>query len=128
MPYTLTWKSEDGYLHFTATGKNDPETVARYMAEVRSVALERRPPGILIEESLTGPGLGILDIFALVSEGAARSWGGVRAVAFVDANPEHDSSRMRFAETVAVNRGVNVRVFPEVAAARAWLVSGRAGD
>ena len=35
----------------------------------------------------------------------------VQRIAFVDVNPEHSSSLMKFAETAAVNRGLNIRVF-----------------
>jgi hypothetical protein len=43
------------------------------------------------------------------------------SIAFVDTNPEHDAARMRFAETVAVNRGVRLRVFPTVGEAEKWI-------
>jgi hypothetical protein len=121
MSYSLMRKTENGYLHFTVTGENSPETVAGYMAEIRAEYARSGLPGILIEESLSGPGLGIADIFSLVARGASESWPGLRAMAFVDGNPEHDPSRMRFAENVAVNRGVNIRVFADVAGARTWL-------
>jgi hypothetical protein len=42
-----------------------------------------------------------------------------------DVNSDHDSSRMKFAETVAVNRGVNVRIFADVREAANWLTSTR---
>ena len=45
----------------------------------------------------------------------------IRYIAFVDTNPEHDFAAMEFAETVAVNRGVNVRVFRDVPSAREWI-------
>jgi hypothetical protein len=47
----------------------------------------------------------------------------VRQVAYVDTNLEHDSSLLEFIETVAVNRGVHVRVFATVREAEAWLAS-----
>lgn len=43
------------------------------------------------------------------------------AIAFVDLNAQGDL--MQFAETVAVNRGLPVNVFPTVAEAEAWLAS-----
>ena len=121
MAYRLTCRSEDRYLHFTVTGENTPETVAGYMTEVRAAYLRDPLPGILIEENLTGGGLGTSDIFSLVARGAGEGWPQLRAMAYVDANPKHSAASMRFAENVAVNRGVNVRVFPDAAAARAWL-------
>jgi hypothetical protein len=40
-------------------------------------------------------------------------------IAYVDGS--RDLSQAYFAETVAMNRGVNVRLFPDVAAAASWL-------
>jgi hypothetical protein len=42
-------------------------------------------------------------------------------MAFVDINPAHDLGEMKFAENVAVNRGISVRVFPTIQEAEAWL-------
>ena len=42
-------------------------------------------------------------------------------VAYVDTNKEHSQSDMHFAETVAVNLGVNIKLFPTVNEAEAWL-------
>ena len=128
MSYSLTSKREDRYLHFTVTGENSPATIAAYMEGVRAAHAADPLPGILIEEHLTGEGLAVSDIFALVARGAGEGWPGLRAMAFLDANPAHDRSNMRFAENVAVNRGVNVRVFADVAAARAWLAEASAAS
>ncbi len=49
-------------------------------------------------------------------------WPDVQRVAFVDVNPEHNSVAMHFAETLAVNRGVIVRMFGSVSEADAWLM------
>lgn len=47
----------------------------------------------------------------------------LQALAFVDVNAQGEL--MRFAEDVAVNRGMPVRVFPTIAAAEAWLLTPR---
>jgi hypothetical protein len=39
----------------------------------------------------------------------------------VDVNNEHSQSDMHFAETVAVNLGVNIKIFPTVSEAEEWL-------
>jgi len=39
----------------------------------------------------------------------------------VDTNPEHDFLDMQFAETVAVTRGINIRMFESPPEAEAWL-------
>jgi hypothetical protein len=41
-------------------------------------------------------------------------------IAYVDPATS-DPAEARFAETVALNRGVNVRLFPDVASAAQWL-------
>jgi hypothetical protein len=42
-------------------------------------------------------------------------------LAYVDINPEHDPKAMEFAENVAVNRGIPVRIFATVLEAQVWL-------
>ena len=70
---------------------------------------------------LTGPSLPAAEIFRVIS---ARSPEGAKLsrIAYVEANMD-DPMRAKFAETVAVNRAVNVRLFQEVAAAARWLAA-----
>ena len=48
-------------------------------------------------------------------------WPVVTRMAYVDTNPDHLFERARFGETVARNRGLDVRSFPSLAEAEAWL-------
>jgi hypothetical protein len=48
----------------------------------------------------------------------------VSKIAYVDINPEHNANDMEFAEDVAVNRGVFVRVFSTIHEAEQWLMRG----
>jgi hypothetical protein len=75
---------------------------------------------VLIEEHLDGPRLGTLEVFEIASEGSARAFGMLEAIAYVDVNAAGDL--MQFAETVAVNRALPVTVFSTVAEAETWLV------
>lgn len=45
----------------------------------------------------------------------------IRRIAYVDTNKEHSQSDMHFAEIVAVNLGVNVKLFPTVKEAEECL-------
>ena len=105
-------------------GTNDPETVLQYLAEVREPCLRERCDKVLIEENLSGPGIGTFQVFDVVTRAARSAFPSVLQIAYVDANPTHDSERMKFAETVAANRGVNVKVFRDLAEAAAWLSAG----
>jgi hypothetical protein len=121
MSYALTVVEHPGYLHFRVTGSNSLATVRAYLAEIHATCLQRRCSSVLIEENLSGAGLAIGEIFQIASAGSEATAPVIKAIAYVDTNPEHAFVDMRFAETVAVTRGINVRVFESVAAAETWL-------
>lgn len=121
MEYEFRVVPKSGYLHATVAGDNTPETVQRYLRQVYEACAAARCPNILVEENLLGEGLDLGDIFGVVAEGSRTVWPVVQRIAFVDVNPRHDPRNMSFAETVAVNRSVNVRVFRDLAAAQAWM-------
>jgi hypothetical protein len=120
MSYEITFLERPGYLHIQVTGENTLANVRAYLSEVRIACTERGCSSVLIEENLRGAGLNIAQIYNLVKEGSARTAPNVR-IAYVDVNPEHSSSNMRFAEDVAANRGVDVRVFATLPEAAKWI-------
>jgi hypothetical protein len=82
--------------------------------------MARRAYRVLIEERLEGPRLGTMDVYQIAAEGADRAKGLFEAIAYVDVNAQ--GGQMKFAETVAVNRGLPVTVFASVDDAREWLL------
>jgi hypothetical protein len=74
---------------------------------------------VLVEERLQGARLGTSDVFAIVMEEASRAVGVFEAIGYVDMNASGDM--MKFAENVALNRGISVRLFGNVADAEKWL-------
>jgi hypothetical protein len=127
-PYRLIAEPRDGYVHVRVTGSNTREVVAAYLGEIRELSGRNKWTAVLIEEHLAGPGLDMLDVFAIVNTESARTGSGLRRIAIVDTNPEHDHAMMKFAETAAFNRGINARVFRTVAAAERWLGSAEGSD
>jgi hypothetical protein len=123
--YELKIEQKPGYLHFIVTGRNTPQNVTRYMQEVMQECAARRCFRILIEERLEGPRLGTMDVFTMVTAGAKRYHGMLEALAFVDVYGE--GGVMRFAEDVAVNRGIPVRVFRSLEGAEKWLLAQSQG-
>jgi hypothetical protein len=119
MAYQLTITQEPTYLHAVVTGRNDAEAVADYLAELRRECLARHCFRLLIEERLEGPRLDTFLVYRIVSQGSGNARGLIDAIAYVDLNCHGDL--MAFAENVAVNRGLAVKVFASVAAARDWL-------
>jgi hypothetical protein len=119
--YQLSVTHKPTYLHIVVTGQNSRDTVARYMDEVVRECTARGCRRVLVEERLTGPRLGTVEVFTLVSAGSLRFMGALQSMAYVDVNGM--GATMDFAENVAVNRDFPVRVFATVAAAEKWLQS-----
>jgi len=122
MPLQLRIENRPGYLHAYVTGENTPANIRQYLADVRSACAERKCPAVLVEENLQGPGISIARIHQIVTDASEEAWPVVQCIAAVDVNPAHEFKNMKFAETVALNRGVNVRVFRTVDEARSWLL------
>jgi len=118
--YKLSFAQKPGYLHAVVTGRNSKENVARYLADIQRQCMERACRRVLIEERLEGPRLGPVDVFDIASEGRDRVDGQLPIMAYVDVNAA--GTLMKFAEDVAVNRGVIVQVFATVAEAEKWLL------
>jgi hypothetical protein len=126
--YALRVENKGGHLHIIVTGDNTPENVARYLSEVRDKCVEHHCPNVLIEENLRGPSLRLSTIYNIVTEAGNQVWPMVRRIAYIDANPEHHTETLQFAETVAVNRAVNIRFFSSVVDAEKWLGDLKEGN
>ncbi|HEX5108618.1 MAG TPA: hypothetical protein VFV95_09240 [Vicinamibacterales bacterium] len=116
--YTVTIAVEGDYLHAVVTGVNSLENVVGYLQQLRLECEARRCFRVLIEERLEGPRLRTVDVFQIASQGAVGA-SRMEAMAFVDVHAEGDL--MKFAETVAANRGLPIRLFTSIDDARQWL-------
>jgi hypothetical protein len=122
MSYKLTLDQRPTYLHAVVTGKNSKSSVTGYLEELRAECVARNCFRVLIEEWLEGPRLEAMDVFEIAADGSSRISGMFRAIAYVDVNASGDM--MKFAETVAINRGIPIRLFSSVADAEIWLLGG----
>jgi chromosome condensin MukBEF MukE localization factor len=120
MDYHLTITERASYLHAAVSGPNTRENVLRFLKEAYEACVARGKTSALLEMALTGPSLDTSSIFSVIAE---RSGDGakLRRIAYVGLSEARDDGKARFAETVAVNRGVNVRFFRDVAEAQKWL-------
>jgi len=117
--FTLDVQRKKNYLHIIVKGKNSPETVAAFLESILEECTQRQCQNILVEERLEGPRLNFSQIVQIASEASERAVGKIRSFAYVDVNAEDDS--MRFAELVARNRAMPIRVFSSVSEAEAWI-------
>jgi hypothetical protein len=119
MPYQLQITERPTYLHAIVTGQNTLENVTGYLKELLQECEARQCFNVLIEERLEGRRLETWDVYQIAAENSALARGFFRTIAYVDINA--GGELMKFAETVANNRGVPMRVFATVAEAEAWL-------
>jgi len=118
MSYHLEIEDHPKYLHAAASGKNSAENVLRFLREAYEACQKRQVASILLEMKFEGPALDTGSIYSVIAQ---RSDTGkqMRKIAYV-ALPDRES-KSKFAENVAINRGVNVRLFVDVASAKKWL-------
>jgi hypothetical protein len=125
MPMRLSIEARGEYLRFEATGERvRGETVPEALRMWSLVAEECRATGldrVLGINRVTGKPVA-LDIFQISSRLPAILAGAVRKVAFVIVGDQELVRASLFAENVAVNRGVNGRVFEDETRALAWLL------
>jgi len=119
MSYQLQITAKPTYLHAVVTGKNTLENVTGYLKDLLRECESRQCFNVLIEEKLEGRRLETWDVYQVASDNSALARGFFRTVAYVDTNA--GGELMKFAETVANNRGVPMRLFATVAEAEAWL-------
>jgi hypothetical protein len=120
MSYDLTIEEQPSYLHARVSGTHNAQNAHRFLVEVHEAWVQRNHSAVLLEMNLSGPSLSILSIFNIVSERVPYAIG-LKRIAYVDGGSGHDPEQARFAETVARNRGVNVRLFGTVDDAEGWL-------
>ncbi len=118
--YRLVVTERPAWVHATGTGDNVPENVHRFLREAYGACVAAGRDCLLLELGFTGESLPMGSIFAIVSERSADG-AKLRRIAYVDGRLENDPEKARFAETVAVNRAVNVRLFHDVGEAERWL-------
>jgi len=108
------------YLLATASGRRNLDSVRAVALEISRAALAASSHNVLVDVSRLEGTLGPLDSFLLVSatfEQLRRS--GIKKAAIVD--PRRPTLPQTVLETIARNRGFDLRVFPGRDQAAAWL-------
>ena len=121
MSYQIKIVEKPNYLHAIVTGTNTVENVVGYLKELIRECEARQCFNVLIEENLTGRRLETWDVYQVASDSSTQARGLFKAIAYVDVNAS--GQLMKFAETVANNRGVPMTLFASVAEAEAWLAT-----
>jgi hypothetical protein len=122
MSYQLSIEEHSGYVHTRGSGDMTPENALRFLVESSGAAKARGKRMLLLEFGFTGPSLNGGAIYDIITARSSHA-SAFERIAYVDVSSERNAEHKRFAETLARNRGVNVRLFPSVEEGRQWLAS-----
>lgn len=118
--YRLTFEERPGYLYALVEGERDSYEISRaFWQEIAAKAASIKSDRVLIHEDIQ-MAVSFAEVFKLASEIPEMGFGTAR-IAFVDRYLEQNEIN-EFGELVAVNRGVNGRIFRDVDTAVEWLL------
>ena len=121
MSYTVTFVQKKDYLHARIIADSTPENVLNSLSEIQQTCLKYKYRKVLIEDGFIGPTISTFDIFAIIEKMSPTISPEIQKIAYVDVEKKRDPESLRFAETVAVNRGVNIKYFIDIKQAEQWL-------
>ena len=119
MSYQLTIEERPTYVYARADGDLTADNALRFLEEAYAACQRSGRAALLLDMQLHGPNLATTSVYEVISQRAADG-SKLRKIAYVPFRAD-DPSMAYFAETVAINRGVNVRLFDSVVAAERWL-------
>jgi hypothetical protein len=118
-PYLLTTEVRHGYLCARVVGPRTAENAQRFLKEAYEECAKHGVAALLLEMGLTGAPLEMASVFRVIAN-RAPDGAKLKRIAYIEPSPADIPSAL-FAETVANNRGVNVRLFKDRDAADRWL-------
>jgi hypothetical protein len=119
--FSLTFDERPGYLYAYVAGEHDSYEISKqYWRAINDECTRIGAARVLIEENIVENAT-MADAFQLMSELPRMGFGRLQ-IAFVDRYIEQNDLN-KFGELVAVNRGMNARIFSDVVEAEQWLLS-----
>ena len=121
LPYSLEFEHRPEYLYAKVTGSEDSRDISlSYWTHVAEERKAHNYTKVLVDEDLPEqPDL--IDVYEIAAILATMGFAGT-TIAFVDRQMDHMEYN-KFAETVAVNRGLKGRVFIDYDEAEKWLLT-----
>ncbi len=113
-----TFMQEDQCLHVRLTGHQDLEVLQQLVHDIVDQCMATTCRHVLVDARESTGAMNTVDKYELGMTAASFSMSGIK-VACVDMGERTDY----FFETVAVNRGVSVRIFTDYDEAQAWLLN-----
>jgi hypothetical protein len=123
MNYELKIIEKVGFAAAILRGVRTPETLLAAAAQATAFCDERNISRILIDLRGMSGGLDTLETYDVAGRELPRQKAVRRVLRSAILDRPENIERIRFFETVAVNRGLNVRVFADEAPAIEWLLA-----
>lgn len=123
MDYEFEMLEEDGYVVAALGGIRTPETLITVAARTTAFCNERQIKRVLIDIRRMSGGLDTLETYEVAGHEIPRQESVRRALRAAILDRPENIERIRFFETVAVNRGLNVKVFADEDLAVEWLLT-----
>lgn len=120
MNYEFITDETKNYFHVILKGKDSVNVSLDYWGRIFNLIREKGLKKILIEEELDGA-LTALDAYKVSTKLVELAQDVHSKIAFFDRMPDH-SSNNNFGETVAITRGVKIKVFSSLINAEKWLL------
>lgn len=120
-PFSISYEYETEYLRAHVSGEEDMlQNSIMFWLEIKEECLKHNYKKCLVTENFKTV-ISTTEMFIMVDKLIQEGSPDVK-IAFVDSNIDH-LYQNKFAEDVAVNRGVNVKVFTDTEEAKKWLLS-----
>ena len=119
MTFGVAIEVRPGYLVATASGERTAENAASLLRQAFAACVREDRNVLMLVMNLVGPPLDRGAIFSVISAGAPDGTK-LRRIAYVDSMAVAPGGPM-FAADVAINRGVNLRLFWKIDEAERWL-------
>lgn len=127
MNFDLEIVEKDGYVVAVLKGVRTPEALLAAAARTTAFCIERQIPRVLIDLKGMSGSLDTLETFDVAGHELPRQEAVRRVLRSVILDHPENVERLRFFETVAVNRGLNVRVLADEDQAIEWLLADTNG-
>lgn len=122
MSNTLDFENCGEYAFVTLGGVRTPEALMEAGTAIISYCLEHSLSRLLIDVRAASGSLDTLEIYEVAGHGIASRENARQVVRSAILDRTENLERVRFFETVAMNRGINVRVFDDRTEAESWLL------
>lgn len=127
MDYEIEMVEGDGFVTAVLTGVRTPETLIAAASQTTAFCDQQQVSRLLIDLRGMSGGLDTLETFEVAGQELPRRKAVRRVLRSAILDRQENIERIRFFETVAINRGLNVKVFADEDLAVEWLCANRSG-